>query len=164
MLKSGWASGVFEILNDSNDIVVVEGLSIMAEYYYAFRKKNFADYFNPHFSRMLSLVSLRDSPLALKQTFARNIGRFFHRVTILNLFDQSVRAEIFNLFKQFLLYKLEDHVATVKVEAGFDFDQNDQAQGDSGSDSLFTLAAMNLPCFFKFMQHTAKRESNTSQP
>lgn len=61
VLKEGFASGLFQILTDEHPLVVLEALNVMIEYYYAFRKKNFTDYFLPHFHRMVRNVSLKTS-------------------------------------------------------------------------------------------------------
>jgi hypothetical protein len=61
LFKAGWARSIFEILTDSEPQVVLEGLNVMQEYHFAFKKKNFVDYFKPHFERTLLNVSLPTS-------------------------------------------------------------------------------------------------------
>ena len=61
LFKAGWARSIFEILTDSEPQVVLEGLNVMQEYHFAFKKKNFVDYFKPHFERTLLNVSLSTS-------------------------------------------------------------------------------------------------------
>jgi hypothetical protein len=78
VLKSGWASGLFEILTDNHPQVVMEALRVMAEYSYAFRKRNFQDYFLPHFTRMLNNVTLKTASFSFKQSFAKYSGLMLH--------------------------------------------------------------------------------------
>ena len=61
LFKAGWARSIFEILTDSEPQVVLEGLNVMQEYHFAFKKKNFVDYFKPHLERTLLNVSLSTS-------------------------------------------------------------------------------------------------------
>lgn len=61
LFKAGWARSIFEILTDSEPQVVLEGLNVMQEYHFAFKKKNFVDYFKPHFERTLHNVALSSS-------------------------------------------------------------------------------------------------------
>jgi hypothetical protein len=63
LFKQGWASSIFEILTDSEPQVVIEGLNVMQEYHFVFKKKNFIDYFKPHFERTLTNVSLETAKI-----------------------------------------------------------------------------------------------------
>lgn len=85
VLKSGWASGLFEILTDCQPQVVIEALRVMAEYSYAFRKRNFHDYFLPHFRRMLDNVTQKNASFSLKQSFAKYSGLMLHTLHTLGM-------------------------------------------------------------------------------
>lgn len=102
VLKSGWASGLFEILTDNQPLVVIEALRVMAEYPYAFRKRNFQDYFRPHFTRMLNLVVLKNSSFSFKQSFAKYSGLMLHTLHRLEMLEDAEEAKLYKFFKQCL--------------------------------------------------------------
>lgn len=145
---------MFEVLTDTIDLVVIEGLGLMADFYYSFRRKNFADYFKPHLTRILANVKRENAPLNLKQAFARHCGKFFHVMTILDLNMSEARVGMFEYFIMCLGSKVNDDAAAqiLKERGDSDFDadiEELQALAVQGHDELFTLAAFNLPCFFK---------------
>jgi hypothetical protein len=80
VVKTGWASAIFEILTSNEPQVVLEALNVMQEYYFVFTKKNFVDYFKPHFIRMLLNVSFKNSAHSFKLAFAKHCGPLMNRM------------------------------------------------------------------------------------
>jgi hypothetical protein len=164
LLKEGWASAVFEALSDKNDLIVMEGLNVMTEFYYAFKKKNFTDYFKPHFDRMLGVLYSLDAPYNFKQAFARYSGKFLNKLTMMDMANDDVRERIFGFFKACLASSVDEEVPARKLSdrslSDVDGDDEEERQNaELGSDRLCTLAAINLPCFFKLMQTPAMTEA-----
>jgi hypothetical protein len=78
MLQDGWASAVFEVLADNNFLVVLEGLNVMQEFHFAFKRQNLQDYFKLHLKRMLGQMPTASADL--KTAYARLQGKFLDRL------------------------------------------------------------------------------------
>lgn len=103
VVKLGWASAIFETLTDSEPQVVLEALNVMQEYYFVFTKKNFEDYFKPHFARMLLNVSLKSSTSSYRKAFAKHCGPLMHRMITLELIDDNIKNRLYQFFKSCFL-------------------------------------------------------------
>ena len=82
--------------------MVIEALHVMGEYWYAFRKRNFQDYFVPHFSRMLNHVMLNTANFSFKQSFAKYSGLMLHTLHRLGMVNPDEEIKLFKFFKQCL--------------------------------------------------------------
>ena len=80
----------------------MEALRVMAEYSYAFRKRNFQDFFRPHFTRMLNGVVLKNASFSFKQIFAKYSGLMLFTLRKLDMLEEGEEAKIYKFFKQCL--------------------------------------------------------------
>lgn len=87
----------------------MEGLNVMQEFYFVFKKSNFLDYFKPHFERMLRLVLLKTAGYSFKQIFAKLLGPLLYRMKEFDMLENEYEIKIFTFFKQCILSTDEDN-------------------------------------------------------